>query len=352
MASWEAGTNDSYSRAKVVYAQDVIAYDQPNNRTLIRIQIGIFDNNASYGGYGTGSWSISFMGAGRASSSVSYDFAGGGPGWVWSGDFWVGHDGNGYQNIYGSASFSGVSPVGSATASGNFVIDYTHTPGTPAAPSLTRNSTGTSITATSAVPSSFAAITDYNYRFSVDNVNWSGAQGMGTGRVATFTTTATSPYYVQTRAFADGVWGAWSPSGYIAGVPSAPSTVTATRQARNVTVTAGTPTSDGGSAITGYFVQYTTDGSTWSSPQAMTSQSYTYTSLPAALTYTFRVYTTNSTGNSATTSSAQLFVPAGGRRWDGTDWVSTTTAKRWDGSAWVDLTTAKRWDGTTWTDLS
>lgn len=353
MATWEAGTNDGASRAKVVFDMYVVSYDQPNNQTLVHISIGIFDNNGSYGGYGTGSWSIGLMGAQRASSSVSYDFSGGGPGWVWGGDFWVTHDGNGWQNITGWASFSGESPVGSATASGNFVIDYTHPPGQPAAPTLSRTNSGTTITVTSAVPSSFVGITDYNYRYSTDGVNWSASQGMGTGRVATFTGTATQPYYFQTIAFADGAWGAWSPSAYIAGVPTAPASINATRTARNVAVTCTAPSSDGGSAITGYSVQYSTDGgSTWSAAQAMTAQSYTYTNLTAALTYTFRVYATNPIGNSATTSSNPLFVPAGGKRWDGSAWVSTTTAKRWDGTAWVDLSTAKRWDGTAWVDLS
>ena len=350
MASWEAGTNDGFSRAKVVYAQDVVAYDQANNRTLIRIQIGIFDNNASYGGYGTGSWSISLMGVGRASSSVSYDFAGGGPGWVWSGDFWVGHDGNGYQNIYGSASFSGESPVGSATASGNFVIDYTHTPGAPSAPTLARTSDGTSITVTSAIPSSFTTITDYNYRHSTDGSNWSAAQAMGTGRVSTFTGVPTQTYSFQTRAFADGVWGAWSATASIVGIPSAPASITATRTARNVTVVAGTST---GSGIIGYFTQYSTDaGATWSAEQAMTEQAYTFSNLPAALSYVFRVYTKNTIGSSDFTTSEPVFVPAGGRRWNGTDWVSSTTAKRWDGSAWIDLTIAKRWNGSAWNDLT
>jgi hypothetical protein len=84
----------------------------------------------------------------------------------------------------------------------------------------------------------------------------------------------------------------------------------------------------------------------------MSGQTYTYTGLTAGLTYRFRTYAVNATGNSTFTTAADLFVPAGGRRYDGTAWNSTATAKRFDGTNWVDLTIAKRFDGTSWVDLS
>jgi hypothetical protein len=84
----------------------------------------------------------------------------------------------------------------------------------------------------------------------------------------------------------------------------------------------------------------------------MTSQSFTYSSLTAGQTYLFRVYSTNAIGNSDYAVSAPLFVPAGGRRYDGTTFTPTATAKRWNGTDWVDLTTAKRWTGSTWADLT
>ena len=218
-------------------------------------------------------------------------------------------------------------------------------PATPAAPTLARSGTGTSITVTSATASGASS---YQYRYSTDGTNWSSASAMS-GTTATFTGTATQTYYFQTLALNSIGQSSWSTTATVVGIPTAPSSVTATRTGRNVAVTAG---ASSGSGITGYFVQYSTDGTTWSTAQAMTSQAYTYTNLTASLTYTFRVYSTNSIGSSATTSSTPLFVPAGGKRWDGTAWTSTTTAKRWDGTNWVDLSTAKRWDGTNWVDLS
>jgi hypothetical protein len=175
---------------------------------------------------------------------------------------------------------------------------------------------------------------------------------MGLDQVATFTGTATQIYYFQTRAVSSEGAGPWSSTATVPGLPSTPASITLSRTARNVTVNVGASATNGGSTITDYFVQYSTDsGSTWSGAQATTAGSYTYSALTAGLTYTFRGYATNAVGNSAIVSTS-IFVPAGGKRYDGTAWASTATAKRYDGSTWVDLTTAKRFDGTVWADLS
>jgi hypothetical protein len=140
-------------------------------------------------------------------------------------------------------------------------------------------------------------------------------------------------------------------------VPTAPGSIALSKTGRNVTVTATGSSSDGGEGISSYQVQYRTssDGMTygaWGNTQTLSSLSYTYTNLTPALFYQFRVYANNPAGSSAATTSSALFVSAGGRRWDGTAWVASTTSKRWNGSAWVDLTVAKRWNGTAWVDLS
>lgn len=261
MATWEAGTNDSVSRGKVAFDLYVVSYDQANNRTLVHISVGVFDNNGSYGGYGTGSWSIGLQGVQRAADSVYYDFSGGGPGWIWGTDIWVDHDAAGYAYINGWASFSGSSPVGSATASGGFVVDYARVPSAPGGvPSLSVQAGVVTITSDSA--SSPVALSDYQYRVSTDGANWSGEVSLGLDRVGTYNAPARGvSYYFQTRATSSEGAGAWS-------------------------------------------------------------------------------------------STSSVFVPAGGRRWTGSEFTPTATAKRWNGSAWVDLQTAKRWNGSAWVDLS
>jgi len=142
-------------------------------------------------------------------------------------------------------------------------------------------------------------------------------------------------------------------------VPTSPGTPSASRTGRDVTVTASSgSSSDGGATISAYKVQYRSSsdgGSTWSawgSEQTLSSLAYTYTGLAASLTYQFRVYSNNVRGSSAAATSASVFVPAGGKRYNGSSFISTTIAKRWSGSAWTDLTIAKRWSGSAWVDLS
>jgi hypothetical protein len=83
----------------------------------------------------------------------------------------------------------------------------------------------------------------------------------------------------------------------------------------SVTVTATASATNGGATITGYTVERSTDGTTWTNPQSMTSLSYTYTNLTPGFNYLFRAYATNSTGNSATVTSSSVFVSAYGRRY-------------------------------------
>jgi hypothetical protein len=273
-----------------------------------------------------------------------------------SGTKTITHNSDGSKTIAIDAdSSSVVLGVADCTPGSLVLTDFVLVPNAPSsAPTLSRSSDGATVTVTSATATSVPTITDYEYAYSTDGSNWlpSSTTGvsMGTDKIATFTGTSTETYFFRTRAKSSDGAGSWSSSSNVHGVPTAPATITATRTGRDVTVVAGAST---GTGITGYSVQYSTNaGSSWSTAQAMTSQSHTYTSLTAGLDYLFRVYASNAIGNSAFTTSASLFVPAGGKRYDGTTFNSTTTAKRFDGTQWIDLTVAKRWNGSLWTDMS
>lgn len=139
-------------------------------------------------------------------------------------------------------------------------------------------------------------------------------------------------------------------------VATAPGSISAVRTGRNMAITATASADGGGAVITSYEVQYrtSTDNSTWGAwgnTQTLSGFAYTYTGLTPALYYQFRVYANNDVGSSAGTVSASQFLPAGGKRWTGSSWDSTTIARRWDGANWVDISTAKRWDGSSWVDL-
>jgi hypothetical protein len=140
-------------------------------------------------------------------------------------------------------------------------------------------------------------------------------------------------------------------------VPSIPVFIGTTKTGRNITVNIGASDSNGGEPISSYSVEYrtSTDNSTWGAwgnTQDISSGIYAYNDLTPALFYQFRTYANNPAGSSEARVSSSVFVSAGGRRWNGSSWVASTTSKRWNGSAWVDLTVAKRWSGSAWVDLS
>lgn len=139
--------------------------------------------------------------------------------------------------------------------------------------------------------------------------------------------------------------------------PAAPSTVTPVLNSdKSITVTSNAVSSPAGTAT--YYISYSNNGgSTWSSDITISGNARTYTfaagTLTYGLNYKFRMKASNSDGTSAyTTTTSDTFLPAGGKRFDGSTWNATGTAKRFDGTSWITLATAKRFNGTSWVDLS
>jgi len=146
--------------------------------------------------------------------------------------------------------------------------------------------------------------------------------------------------------------------------PAAPTTVSITLNAdKSIFVQSNAVSSPAGTAT--YYIgqRSSSDGGAtwgaWSSYITIPSngRSYTYTagSLTFGLTYQFRMYASNSDGSSAATTSnspASIFLPAGGKRFNGSTWNATGTAQRFDGTTWITLAPAKRFNGTSWVDLS
>lgn len=129
--------------------------------------------------------------------------------------------------------------------------------------------------------------------------------------------------------------------------PAALSSINPVRSGRDVTVTCGGVTSDGGSGITGYTFEYSDDGgATWKGGVFVGGLSRTFTNLPPGKTYKFRAYAHNARGAGQPIVSGNVFVPAGARRWDGDSEEQTSTLVRWDGTQEVPITVAVRWDGT------
>jgi subtilisin family serine protease len=160
-----------------------------------------------------------------------------------------------------------------------------------------------------------ADVTDYVVEYSSNSGStWTVfADGVSTSTSATVTgLTNGTTYQFRVKAVSSG--GTSEPSATasaIVGVPSAPTSLSATPLGLSVRLSWIAPTQNGGSAITDYVAQFSKDsGATWStfSDSVSTSTTTTVTGLTNGLTYQLRVSAVNSVGSSAY-SSVVIAVP-------------------------------------------
>ena len=353
MADWYAASSESDGnhRAGLHLAIWQDSYDSATGLSFVKWYLDYYDNASNYGGTGRSNWSANINGT-TYSGSVAFDFSG--------------NSGRSYRlvdntagtwvsgtSVGGSGHVDANSPVGTTDVSGTLTLATL--PSAPyGAPSMSRSTDGATVTVISqGANANGITLSGYEVRFSTDGSNWGYQIPMNQGGYNLTGATQTVIYYAQTRAVnINGYAGPWSVSGSIAGIPAAPSSLTAVRSARSVTLTGGGSPSNGGSTITGYYVQRSSDGVTWTDTQTINSGTYTYLNLTSATTWIFRIWCVNSIGRSAYTNSYGVFVPAGGKRYDGTAFQTTSISRRFDGTAWNDIATAARFDGTNWVYLS
>jgi large repetitive protein len=186
----------------------------------------------------------------------------------------------------------------------------TYTPqGTPAAPTSLLRTAGVSQASLSWVAptnTGGSAITDYRVEFSSNNgASWTTfSDGVGTGTTATVTGLVNGTSYVfrvaAVNALGTGAFSANSVAVTPIDFPGAPTSVTASAGNGQATLSWSVPASNGGSAITGYAVEISSNsGSTWSTAISNTGNtllSYTATGLLANTAYMFRVAARNAAG--------------------------------------------------------
>lgn len=104
-----------------------------------------------------------------------------------------------------------------------------------------------------------------------------------------------------------------------------------------------------------YHVSYSKDGGAFTGDVQKTSSPIVVpaASLSAGSNYVFRVWATNAStdGNGTAGDSASVFIPAGGKVYNGTTYESSKTAKVFNGTQWVPIVTAKAYNGTQWVNL-
>lgn len=216
------------------------------------------------------------------------------------------------------------------------------------APTVVVSANGTTYVVTSATATG-AGISSYNVAYKkTTDTGWSTWQANG----YTFTLDNRYDYLFKSRAYGYAGWGTDSPTATTIGVPSIPSSITTNSPAGlKITVTAGPST---GINFLDYYVSASPDdGTTWQDeiPMGM-DRVYEYSNLSGGKNHKFRVRARNTTGYGEYIYTDTIFIPAGGKRWTGTNWQPTATAKRWNGTGWEVITIAKRWNGTSWEVLT
>ena len=164
-----------------------------------------------------------------------------------------------------------------------------------------------------AVSGNGSTVTDYDLRYSSDGGStWTDVEMDSTANTARSYTipnlTNDTAYMVRARATNIHGDGLWSPSSASvkAGAPDAPAAPTLASGNATLTATWTAP-ADNGSAITGYGVEYSTDGSTWSSDNVtitLSTRTAVITGLSNNTAYQVRVRAANARATGAWSPSA------------------------------------------------
>ena len=232
------------------------------NTSVVAFNVYLYLDTTQYLPYDTGlnsSWSATVDGQ-TYSGTYAYDFRGQSAGYtqiLYSGTKTVTHGTNGDKTISFSTSSSAASPLGSASASGTLVLtNFDRSPNTPNAPTLSRSSTGTTISITNVAPTtpiknSGPAITSYSFQYSTNNSTWTLLGSQASATYSWTSATSTTAYYFRTAATNSDGTSSYSASTLIAGIPTAvtglaatPSTTVNTQVALAWTASStGSPTS-------------------------------------------------------------------------------------------------------------
>ena len=272
---------------------------------------------------------------------------------------------------------SGIATTGADSGqNGYVVISYTAVT-TPDAPTAVSGSaaSATSVSLSWTAPSSNggASITDYTIQYSSNSGStwstWSHTASTSTSQTVTGLSQGTSYIFrvAAVNSVGTGSYSSNSSSVTTWGVPGAPTSVSGSSTVNNQVALSWTaPASNGGTSITDYVIQYSSNsGSTWTTfaDGTSTSTSATVTGLTSNTSYIFKVAAVNSvgTGSYSSNSSSVLVRPTTPGAPTGLSATVVSTSQidlTWSqpsdtgGSTITDYTIQYSTDNTTWTTFS
>jgi hypothetical protein len=254
-------------------------------------------------------------------------------------------------NAVGTGSYS--------SNSGTVTLSVPNTPTNVAGTSTINNRVDLTWTAPTAV--SGAPLNDYTVQYSSNGgstwTTWTHTASTSTSAAITGLTSNTGYIF---RVAGVNIIGTGSYSTNSASVmvrptvPAAPTSLAATASATTQIALSWTAGDDGGSTITDYVIQYSTDDATWTTfaDGTSTATSTTVTGLTSNTLYYFRVAATNSIGTGSYTSSVSMPpLPYAPTALSITGRTSTTINISWTapaGTATSDYTIQYSTDNTTW----
>ena len=212
---------------------------------------------------------------------------------------------------------SAVNAAGTGTASATASATPVTTPGTPTALSGTADDTSVVLNWTAPTVTGGTAITDYTVESSSDSgTTWTAfshdasttaslrVTGLTNGTAYTFRVSAVNAVGTGTASA--------TASATPVTTPTAATSVAGTAGDTQVTLTWTAPTDNGGSAITDYAVEYSSDaGTTWTTfaDGTSTTASATVTGLTNGTSYTFRASPVNAVGTGTASTASAAVVP-------------------------------------------
>lgn len=319
---------------------DLVSQNQAANESVVRVRGFIWLDSGSSSADSTGNCKSRITGTNSYGPiTANFSVSGTTKEEIIDKNFTVEHNADGtktvsYRVYFGPTITSNFGDGGSV-ADSYTLPSLLRTPSTPAAPVLTFTPPSTLKAAWTAPSANGAAIDSYEIRWA-NNSAFTGATVSAAGTALSKTVTdlaKNTTWYFSVRAHNSQGWSSWSAASSYT-IPNTPSTMTAptlTVTLPNRVSVAFTAPANGGSAITGYSIQYSPNSDFSGAYTVATTASPTDIFAPSGGNWYFRVAAKNAIGMGPYGPSSTALIVSGPEVLKAGVWKSTTCYVRHEG---------------------